>query len=143
MRIDLPDQEATETLAARLVALARPGDAILPSGPLGAGQSTLARPFPRASAGDPPLEGPRPSFPPGETHAPTLGLVTPFGPGGLRGPDALVEPGWDELTAGIVLVEWPERLGALRPDDALEIALADAGEAARVATLTGWAERWR
>jgi tRNA threonylcarbamoyladenosine biosynthesis protein TsaE len=41
-----------------------------------------------------------------------------------------------------VLVEWPDRLGALRPDDALTIALAPgAAEEARVATLAGWPGR--
>ena len=38
----LPDLAATEALAARLARLARPGDAILLDGPLGAGKSALA-----------------------------------------------------------------------------------------------------
>jgi tRNA threonylcarbamoyladenosine biosynthesis protein TsaE len=41
----------------------------------------------------------------------------------------------------MVLVEWPERLGHLRPADALTVALAPdvaGGEEARVATLSGW-----
>jgi tRNA threonylcarbamoyladenosine biosynthesis protein TsaE len=39
-------------------------------------------------------------------------------------------------------VEWPDRLGALRPADALTIALAPGAEDdQRVATLTGWPGR--
>eukprot|EP01035_Chromulina_nebulosa_P035480 gene35480-47706_t len=133
MRIDLPDQEATETLAARLAGLARPGDAVLLSGPLGAGKSTLARAFLRAAAGDPALEVPSPSFTLVQSYETRLGPVHHFDLWRLSGPAALVELGWDELTSGIVLVEWPERLGALQPEDALTVALADVGETARMA----------
>ncbi len=143
MRIDLPDQDATESLAARLAGLARPGDAILLAGPLGAGKSTLARAFLRAAAGDPSLEVPSPSFTLVQSYDTRLGPVHHFDLWRLSGPGALVELGWDELTGGIVLVEWPERLGPLRPEGALMVSLADAGETARVAVLEGWDGRWR
>src|SRR6185437_12526593 len=60
--LGLPDQAATEALAARLAAQARPGDCILLEGPLGAGKSTFARAFIRAAAGEPDLEVPSPTF---------------------------------------------------------------------------------
>jgi tRNA threonylcarbamoyladenosine biosynthesis protein TsaE len=55
----------------------------------------------------------------------------------LDGPYGLEELGWDEARDGIVLVEWPDRLGHLRPPDGLTVALApgDAPDARR-ATLT-------
>jgi tRNA threonylcarbamoyladenosine biosynthesis protein TsaE len=60
----------------------------------------------------------------------------------LDGPAAVDELGWDEARRGIVLVEWPERLGALRPADALTVAMAyGAGEDERTATLSGWEGR--
>jgi tRNA threonylcarbamoyladenosine biosynthesis protein TsaE len=49
--------------------------------------------------------------------------------------------GWDEALEGIVLVEWPERLGALAPPGALRIALTPLDEDGREATLTGWEGR--
>ena len=44
----------------------------------------------------------------------------------LRGPHELAAIGWEELLAspGIVLVEWPERAGALLPADRRDIAVA-------------------
>ena len=60
----------------------------------------------------------------------------------LSGPEEMAELGWEEARQGVVLVEWPERLGHLRPADALTVALAPGvvggGEEARVATLSGW-----
>lgn len=141
MRIDLPDQTATEALAARLAALARPGDAILLAGPLGAGKSTLARAFLRTAAADPTLEVPSPSFTLVQTYETPRGPIHHFDLWRLDGPDAVIELGWDELTADIVLVEWPDRLGPLTPKDALHIDIAQAGASARTATLAGWPGR--
>jgi len=41
----------------------------------------------------------------------------------------------------VVLVEWPDRLGELRPDDALTVTLRLADGDARNAVLTGWPGR--
>jgi tRNA threonylcarbamoyladenosine biosynthesis protein TsaE len=143
MRIRLDSLAETEALAARLATRARAGDAILLEGPLGAGKSALARAFLRAASADPALEVPSPTF--------TLVQSYPL-PGGLTahhfdlyrldGPDGLHELGWEEAREGIVLVEWPSRLGALTPAGALRITL-EPGEAedARLATLEGWQGR--
>ncbi|MEI6160801.1 MAG: tRNA (adenosine(37)-N6)-threonylcarbamoyltransferase complex ATPase subunit type 1 TsaE [Roseococcus sp.] len=143
MEITLDNLAATEALAARLATLARPGDALLLEGPLGAGKSALARAFLRAAAGDPALEVPSPTFTlvqsydlPGGRAAHHFDLYR------LSGPDGLLELGWDEAREGIVLVEWPERLGRLRPAQALHVQLAPgAAEDSRAARLTGWEDR--
>ena len=143
--VQLPDLAATGRLAARLAPAARPGDALLLEGPLGAGKSAFARAFLRALSGDPALEVPSPSYTlvqsydlPGGRVAHHLDLYR------LSGPADLGELGWEEAREGILLVEWPERLGARRPAgaEALTLALAPGeAEAARVATLTGWPDR--
>lgn len=141
--LTLPDLAATERLAVRLASLARPGDAILLEGPLGAGKSALARAFLRAATDDPALEVPSPSFTlvqgydlPGGVEAQHFDLYR------LAGPAEVAELGWHDARRGIVLVEWPDRLGTLRPADALTITLAHgATEDARVATLAGWDDR--
>jgi tRNA threonylcarbamoyladenosine biosynthesis protein TsaE len=137
----LPDLAATETLAASIAALAHRGDAILLDGPLGAGKTALARAFLRAAAGDPALEVPSPTFTLLQTYATQLGFVHHYDLWRLDGPVALAELGWDEACDDIVLVEWPDRLGGLRPVGALTIVLSLIGSDQRQAELTGWPDR--
>jgi len=137
----LPNLCATEALAARLAALAVPGDAILLSGPLGAGKSAFARAFLRAASGDAGLDVPSPSYTLVQSYQTRLGPVHHFDLWRLEGEDAVLELGWDELLQDIVLVEWPERLGRMRPDGALSISLRPTGEDSRVAELSGWEAR--
>jgi tRNA threonylcarbamoyladenosine biosynthesis protein TsaE len=138
----LPDLGATAALAAAVAARVRPGDAILLDGPLGAGKTTFARALLRAAADDPALEVPSPTFTLVQSYDTKRGRVHHFDLWRLDGPAALAELGWDEAAEDIVLVEWPDRLGDLRPADALTIALAP-GRApeARIATLSGWPDR--
>jgi tRNA threonylcarbamoyladenosine biosynthesis protein TsaE len=137
----LPDLAATEALAARLAARARPGDAILLEGPLGAGKTAFARAFLRAASDDASLDVPSPSYTLVQSYATKLGPVHHFDLWRLTGPDDVAELGWDELTRDIVLVEWPDRLGDLRPESALDIVLTPLADQARRASLTGWEGR--
>lgn len=140
----LPDEAATARLAASVARRARPGDTILLAGPYGAGKTAFARAFLRAATGDPTLVVPSPSFTLVQTYALPGGVEAwHYDLWRIAGADELAELGWDEARAGITLVEWPERLGALAPADALMIALAPVpGDAeARIATLSGWPDR--
>ncbi len=138
----LSDLHATEAFAARLAALARPGDALLLSGPLGAGKSALARAFLRALAGDAGLEVPSPSYTLVQSYPlPGGGQAHHFDLYRLDGPADLRELGWEEATADIVVVEWPERLGGLTPRGALHIALNPIDEDSREAAIAGWEDR--
>jgi tRNA threonylcarbamoyladenosine biosynthesis protein TsaE len=142
---ELPDEQATAALAARVAALARPGDVIALKGELGAGKTTFARAFIRARGG-------------GEAvPSPTFTLVQVYEVGDiaiwhvdayrLRDPDEAWELGLeDAFRDGISLIEWPERLGNLLPDGRLQITLSDAGppNVRRVTLDPGadWAERF-
>jgi tRNA threonylcarbamoyladenosine biosynthesis protein TsaE len=146
--VQLPSLAATGRLAARLAPAARPGDALLLEGPLGAGKSAFARAFLRSLCNDPGLEVPSPTFTLVQSYdLPGGGAAHHFDLYRLSGAVAdLRELGWEEAREGIVLVEWPERLGALRPapgQDTLALAMAHDGkdEEARTATLAGWPDR--
>ena len=141
LRLSLPDLRATEALGERIAALVRPGDAVLLDGPLGAGKSALARALIRAAAHDPALDVPSPSYTLVQEYDTDAGPICHFDLWRLDGPGGVVELGWDEARRGIVVVEWADRLGVLRPGEALSIVLEQAGEGARSAVLTGWADR--
>lgn len=142
VRKPLADLAATESLAARVAGLARAGDAILLSGPLGAGKTAFARAFLRAACNDPSLDVPSPSYTLVQTYETARGRVHHYDLWRLDGSAPLAELGWDEALADIALVEWPDRLGPSRPRDALDIALhPGTGPDARVAVITGWPDR--
>lgn len=121
--------------------LARGGDAILLEGELGAGKTVFARAFLRAATGDPGLEVPSPTFTLVQSYDTPIGTVQHFDLWRLDGPAGITELGWEEARDDIVLVEWPDRLGALRPDDALTVALHATGTDTRRAVLSGWPDR--
>ena len=139
----LDDLHATEALGRELAAMLRPGDSVLLEGPLGAGKTALARALLRAACGDPDLEVPSPSYTLVQSYAAHGFVIAHFDLWRLTGPQGLDELGWDEAREGVVLVEWPDRLGALMPDDALTLRLEPvaAMPERRIATLGGWQHR--
>ncbi len=134
--LSLPTAAETEALGRRLAALARPGDAILLEGPIGAGKSCLARAFIRARLGADE-----------DVPSPTFTLVQVYNDDGteiwhadlyrLTHPDEVWELGLDQaFETAICLVEWPDRLGSHLPVDALTVRLEAQGEG-RMAVVTG------
>jgi tRNA threonylcarbamoyl adenosine modification protein YjeE len=141
--IDLPDEAATAALAARLAALAEPGDVIALQGDLGAGKTTFARAFIRA-CGEADEEVPSPTFTLVQIYEATDAALWHFDLYRLSASEEAWELGIEEAFAsGISLIEWPDRLGPLLPRHRLEIAL-EFGERleARRAVIDGDAA-WR
>ncbi|WP_414899546.1 tRNA (adenosine(37)-N6)-threonylcarbamoyltransferase complex ATPase subunit type 1 TsaE [Sphingomonas flavalba] len=142
----LADEAASARLGAAIAARLRPGDVIALQGPLGAGKTTLARAILVALG----LEGEAPS--------PTFAIVQPYDPPAVRlpvchvdlyrldGPEDAEELGLDDaLIDGVLLVEWPERMGARLWPEALVLAIAPEADGHRSLTATvpaPWEERW-
>jgi tRNA threonylcarbamoyladenosine biosynthesis protein TsaE len=141
----LKDLSATESLGRRLAGLLRAGDSVLLGGPLGAGKTALARALLRAACADPGLEVPSPSYTLVQSYDAPGFTISHFDLWRLDGPEGLLELGWDEAREGVVLVEWPDRLGPLAPGDALTVRLEPLPDRdnpeRRVAALTGWEDR--
>src|SRR6266436_4214265 len=118
--VDLPDEAATVTLAARIAAMARPADVIALKGELGAGKTAFARAFIRARGSQD--EVPSPTFTLVQIYDVDPTVIWHFDLYRLRTPAEAWELGIeDAFTAGISLIEWPERLGPLLPERRLEI----------------------
>ena len=47
----------------------------------------------------------------------------------------------EDARDGILLLEWPDRSGPLRPADALTVVLQSTGTESRRAVLSGWPDR--
>ena len=120
----------TADIAHAFAARLHSGMLITLQGDLGAGKSVFARALIRTLAGDPALEVPSPTFTLVQTYETTRGAVWHFDLYRLKGPEEIYELGWDEaLAEGIVLVEWPERLGglALQPAFAINFQTTENG----------------
>lgn len=136
MRIALPDEAATTRLGDDLAMALAPGDVVLLQGDLGAGKTALARAIIRATAADPELEVPSPTFTLVQSYALRFDLHH-CDLYRLAAPDELDELGFDELAeTGVVLVEWPERAGDRLDGAALTVRLDHHGDG-RLATIDG------
>jgi tRNA threonylcarbamoyladenosine biosynthesis protein TsaE len=108
-----------------------PGDTVLLDGPVGAGKSHLARAAIRAIVG-PRTEVPSPTFTLVQTYDGPVTEVWHADLYRLTSADEVLELGLvDAMGRAIVLVEWPDRLGALAPPGAIRIALSHQGDARR------------
>lgn len=142
LELTLADEAATARLAARLAAVARPGDVIALDGDLGVGKTAFARAFVQALCGGP-EEVPSPTFTLVQTYDVPGGPVHHYDLYRLEVPQDALELGIEDAFAdGIVLIEWPSRLGPWLPAERLDLELTIAGEpGARRARLTGYG-RW-
>ena len=141
--IQLPDERATVALAEKL-ARALPADfagwTVLFEGDLGAGKSTFARAMLQTLGHT------------GAVPSPTYTLVEPYTLAGgvvyhvdlyrVSDPGELTFLGFDELDAGLRLVEWADRAPELEETADLKVSLGYSGEG-RTAELLGITARGR
>lgn len=124
VRLTLADAEATARLGRWFAPRLRAGDVLLLEGDIGAGKTHFARALIQARLAAAGLAEDLPS--------PTFTLVQTYDAGGteiwhadlyrLAGPDEIEELGLvAAFGTAVCLVEWPDRLGPLRPDAALTL----------------------
>ncbi len=129
--------EDTLEAGARLAARAPDCRAFYLEGDLGAGKTVFAKGLARQYGVDP-----------NQVTSPTFALVARYGEGmrpvyhldlyRIERPEELRELGIEEMEEedAVVIVEWPERLGAYRRDDAMRVRLAlEANGARRIEML--------
>jgi tRNA threonylcarbamoyladenosine biosynthesis protein TsaE len=139
----LEDEQATARFGGWLAAMARAGDVIALSGPLGVGKTALARGF-LAGLG---YEGevPSPSFAivqPYEELNPSVFHVDLYR---IEMPSEIEELGLDSAADAVLIVEWPERAGEAAWPQALSLSLEFGRNGDRILTAEvppSWEGRW-
>lgn len=139
----LADEAATARLGARLASVARGGDVIALSGPLGVGKTALARGVIGAlgHGGD----VPSPSFAfvqPYDHLDPPVWHVDLYR---IEDRSEIAELGLDSASDAVLLVEWPERAGEGAWPGALVLSLdfGESGERILTAEVPpSWEGRW-
>lgn len=137
-RLPLADEAATRDLARALAQIVHPGDVIALYGDLGAGKTSFARGFIRGFLGQD-VEVPSPTFTLVQIYEGARGTIWHIDAYRLKHPDEVWELGIeDALLDGILLIEWPERLGPHLPKRRLDLSLKPGpAPTARMAELTG------
>lgn len=134
--LDLATEDETTRLGRALAALLQAGDTVLLDGPIGAGKSHVARALIRARlARD--EDVPSPTFTLVQTYAgdPDIWHADLYR---LTHPDEVVELGLEDAFAtAICLIEWPDRLGSILPDNPVRLKLETWGEGRRATLLSG------
>ena len=113
----------TEELASALKENLQNGDIILLKGEIGAGKSLFARSLIQSTM-DQVEEVPSPTFTIVQTYETKLGSIWHADLYRLTDQSEIFELGLiDAFVSEIVIVEWPERLGHLEPQDALTVEI--------------------
>ena len=113
----------TKTLATEIKEYLQNGDVILLKGEIGAGKSHFARSLIQAAM-DKVEEVPSPTFTLVQTYDTKIGSIWHADLYRLSDHSEIFELGLiDAFGKEIVLVEWPDRLGHLEPQDALKIEI--------------------
>ena len=142
----LPSPEATNALAERLAPILGAGDAVMLSGPIGAGKTHFARALiqARLKAVDIWQDVPSPTFTLVQTYQADELEIWHADLYRLGGPADVDELGlFEAFDMALTLVEWPERLGSERPAQRLELRFETGQEVGqRNLTALAFGSKW-
>ena len=141
--LTLQSPDETASLAQRIAPVLRPGDTILLSGGIGAGKTHFARALIQKRLAVP-EDVPSPTFTLVQTYETGTGEIWHADLYRLDGPQSIDELGLAEaFDTAICLVEWPDRLGDLAPEQALFVAFESGPvDEARSLEFTWTDPRW-
>lgn len=126
-------------LGARLGRVLRAGDTVTLVGELGAGKTTLARGLVQAVLPDEVV--PSPTYTLVQAYDLPKFTLLHCDLYRLEHPDEAYEIGlMDAMGEDVCLLEWPDRLGTLLPENVMTVEIGFEGEGRRV-TLVGWDNR--
>ncbi len=140
-KLDLSDADSTARFGVAMAQALAPGDCVLLSGSVGAGKTHFARALIQSIL-PLPEDVPSPTFTLVQTYDTHRGSLWHVDLYRISMDTEIDELGlFDAFDNAICLVEWPDRLGALAPQNALSIALDTVGEG-RHATLSWTDDKW-
>ena len=137
-KIKISDEKDTQKLAETLAPILKEGDVIALRGDLGAGKTSFSRSLIR-SLGDKEEMVPSPTFTLVQFYNLPDFTVWHFDLYRIKHPEEIYELGWEEACySGVTIVEWPENLGNLIPEDRIEIEFFfTSKDGERIATIKG------
>jgi tRNA threonylcarbamoyladenosine biosynthesis protein TsaE len=120
--LTLTGEAETAALGRRVARLLRPGDTVTLTGPLGAGKTVFARGLIRSFlAGE---DVPSPTFTLVQTYETARFPIWHVDLYRLKAASEVRELGLDEaLERGVLLIEWPDRMGPALPNDRLDVVI--------------------
>ena len=125
MKIKSHSEEDTVSLAVSLAGELKAGALLYLHGDLGAGKSVFARGLVRALCGDEAMDVPSPIFTLVQSYEGLCAPVYHFDLYRIEDADEIFELGWeDALYDGIVIVEWPSRLGSYMREACMDITIS-------------------
>jgi len=142
--IELSSLQHTKTLGDVLGRIAQPGDIITLAGSLGAGKTALTQAIGHGLGVDPRIYITSPTFSLLLEYKGRIPLyhMDLYRLGNKSEIESLGLPEYF-YNDGLTVIEWPERLGNLMPEERLHIDLVISGESSRTAKLTAHGEYWQ
>lgn len=142
-QVEFESEAETAALGREIAGYLASGDTVTLAGPLGSGKTVLARAIVRKFLAR--EEVPSPTFTLVQTYETQNFLISHVDLYRVKNESELRELGLDEaLERGVLIVEWPDRMGGRLPGDRLDIMFEAAHEEHRLIKLVGrgsWAQR--
>jgi len=142
--LELSSLQHTETLGKVLGRIAEPGDIITLAGNLGAGKTALTQSIGRGLGVEPSVYITSPTFSLLHEYKGRIPLYH-MDLYRLRNEGEIEALGFPEYFYGdgLTVIEWPERLGSLMPEERLHIELVISSESSRTANLIPHGKFWQ